>query len=231
MQSPTGDCFQSLASYEALYAALDPEYQPASFRFWDSDYAFARERITSSPAFITRVNSLSEVPFTQAQVLGYDAITGGVSMQELVAQQRLFIVDFMPLYQQGVLVAAPDAFLEVPTAVFFLTGPPEKPAKRQGFTTSKHPNKSGSQLMPLAIKVGLRLGADVKRLIDNSNNEAQCPSTLTISPTVQHLQPKRVLAQGHARRLVPGQGACIFGHIQHQWATKSLSKLLSHRLE
>ena len=61
---PVLSCLQHLDSYLPIHAALPQEYQAAAFRFWDSDYAFARERITSSPAFIKRVNSLGEVPFT-----------------------------------------------------------------------------------------------------------------------------------------------------------------------
>lgn len=63
-------CLEHLTSYLPLYEALDPEYQPVAYKFWDSDYAFARERITSSPAFITKVQSVNEIPFTQTQVTG-----------------------------------------------------------------------------------------------------------------------------------------------------------------
>lgn len=93
-----------------------------------------------------RVNALREVPFTQAAVVGYSSITGGVSMQKLVAEKRLFIVDFMPLHTQGLLVPAPNAFVEVPTAVFFLTGKPT------GGSSSLRGSEGSSRLMPLAIK-------------------------------------------------------------------------------
>ena len=83
------DCIQHLDSYLPLYESLDPEYQPAAFRFYDSDYAFARERITSSPLFINLVNQVDEIPFTQDDVVGYDEITGGVGLVDLMAQKRV----------------------------------------------------------------------------------------------------------------------------------------------
>ena len=139
--SQTGECLQHLDSYLPLYSALAPEYQPAAFQFYDSDYAFARERITSSPAFITRINRVGDIPFTQANVTGYAGITGGTPLPDLVAQGRVFIVDFYPLYKDGLLEAAPHSVLEAPTAVFFLDGPPKK---------------ANTKLMPLAIKYNVQ---------------------------------------------------------------------------
>jgi hypothetical protein len=117
------------------------------------------------------------VPFTQADVAGYDAITGDVPMARLAAEKRLFVVDFMPLYREGLLVAAPDSYLEVPTAVFFLTDPSDEKRGRGGggsggggdtsSSTSSNRNKNkhfrakrmeaaagkrSVRLMPLAIK-------------------------------------------------------------------------------
>ena len=83
------DCITALDSYEALYASLAPEYQPAAYKFWDSDYAFARERITSSPKFLRRVDGLSQIPFIQDDVVGYDDITGGTSLSQLVDEKRV----------------------------------------------------------------------------------------------------------------------------------------------
>lgn len=91
-------CIESLDSYEPLYRSLAPEFQPAAYKFWDSDYAFARERITSSPLFIKLVAELSDVPFTQSDVVGYNEITGGVSMAQLVAQERVSVVLPTSLY-------------------------------------------------------------------------------------------------------------------------------------
>lgn len=157
-------CLRHLQSYLPLYSALDPEYQPAAYKFYDSDYAFARERITSSPAFITRVKNVGEVPFTQANVTGYAAITNGTSLADLVAQGRVYMVDFYPLYREGVLEASPESFLEAPTAVFFLDGPLKKSstsgaeddklfaAKPKPTTTSK----KGLKLTPLAIKYNVQ---------------------------------------------------------------------------
>lgn len=148
-----GNCFKGLDSYIPLYEAVDAEYQPASFRFWDSDSAFARERITSSPAFLTRVDNLTaQVPFTQADVVGYDAITGGVSLTQLVAEGRLFVVDFTPLHREGLLVPAPNAFVEVPTAVFFLTGGSGSGSSTNSNLRGSSSTSSETQLMPLAIK-------------------------------------------------------------------------------
>lgn len=151
----TGDCLEHLDSYLPLYGALAPEYQPAAYTFYDSDYAFARERITSSPAFITRVNSLGDIPFSQADVTGYDLITGGIPLAKLVAQGRVFIVDFYPLYEKGLLEASPNSFLEAPTAVFFLNGPVK--AKRNGAPKrNARTFKNGPILMPLAIKYNVQ---------------------------------------------------------------------------
>jgi hypothetical protein len=38
--SKTCECLEHLDSYLPLYSALPPEYQPAAFKFYDSDYAF-----------------------------------------------------------------------------------------------------------------------------------------------------------------------------------------------
>jgi hypothetical protein len=153
--SHSGECLEHLDSYLPLYSALAPEYQPAAYKFYDSDFAFARERITSSPAFITRVDTLEEIPFSQAEVTGYNAITGGVSLADLVAQGRVFIVDFYPLYEAGVLVAAPNSFLEAPTAVFFLDGPIKKRGKGANKWNTRIA-KNGPALMPLAIKYNVQ---------------------------------------------------------------------------
>jgi len=150
--SETGECLEHLDSYLHLYSALAPEYQPAAFQFYDSDYAFARERITSSPAFITRVNRVGDIPFTQANVTGYNAITGGVPLADLVAQGRVFIVDFYPFYQDGVLEAAPHSVLEAPTAVFFLDGPPKKGSSIDNLSKFA----ATTRLMPLAIKYNVQ---------------------------------------------------------------------------
>lgn len=47
--SSSGKCLKRLDSYELLYEAVDPKYQPAAFRFWDSDAA-SRARRPSSDA-------------------------------------------------------------------------------------------------------------------------------------------------------------------------------------
>jgi hypothetical protein len=154
--SQTGECLEHLDSYLPLYSALAPEYQPAAFQFYDSDYAFARERITSSPAFITRANRVGDIPFTEAEVMGYNAITGGVSLADLVAQGRVFIVDFYPLYQDGVLGAAPNAYLEAPTAVFFLDGPLKNRSSNGKWNKHAANAKHGPALMPLAIKYNVQ---------------------------------------------------------------------------
>jgi hypothetical protein len=148
--SASGECLNTLDSYLPLYDSLAPQYQPAAYKFYDSDYAFARERITSSPAFITRVNSVGDIPFTQADVTGYDTITGGVPLSSLVAQGRLFTVDYYPLYQAGVLEASPNAFLEAPTAFFFVNGPIPK---RRKWGKAR---KNDPALMPLAIKYNVQ---------------------------------------------------------------------------
>lgn len=153
--SPIGECLEHLDSYLPLYGALAPEYQPAAYKFYDSDYAFARERITSSPAFITRVKTLGDIPFTQDKVTGYDAITGSVSLATLVAQGRVFIVDFYPLYQEGLLEGAHNSFLEAPTAVFFLDGPIKKGSKSTS-TWKKPAAARDPVLMPLAIKYNVQ---------------------------------------------------------------------------
>ena len=53
---------------------------------------------------------------------------------------QVFIVDFTHYYDLGLLEAASYAFLEVPTAVFFVDGPLKKK------------KRSDAKLMPLAIK-------------------------------------------------------------------------------
>lgn len=83
------NCIKHLNDFVPLYEALAPEYQPAAFKFYDSDYAFARERITSSPVFIKQVKHVNDIPFTQKDVVGYDKITGGTSLTDLVAQKRV----------------------------------------------------------------------------------------------------------------------------------------------
>jgi hypothetical protein len=145
----TGMCLETLDSYLPLYQSLDPEYQPAAYKFYDSDKAFARERLTASPAFLTLVKNVAEIPFTQADVTGYNTITGGEPLSSLVAQGRVFIIDYYPLYQAGVLEASPNSFLEAPTAIFFLDGP----NKNSKWNNLK---KKDMVLMPLAIKYNVQ---------------------------------------------------------------------------
>lgn len=107
------------------------------------------------------------MPFAQADVVGYDAITGGVALTQLIAEKLLFMVDFMPLHREGLLEAAPHAFVEVPTAVFFLTGngddnaPPRPPrlrasaTHRANNTATTAAGAAGQRLMPLAIKFNI----------------------------------------------------------------------------
>ena len=83
------------------------------------------------------------IPFTQSQINGYDQITGGTPLSTLIAQQRVFIVDFYPLYQQGLLQPGGNSKLEVPTAVFFIQGP---------YQAGKRLQSKNARLMPLAIK-------------------------------------------------------------------------------
>lgn len=147
--SSTGMCFETLDSYLPLYQSLDPEYQPAAYKFYDSDKAFARERLTASPAFLTLVKNVAEIPFTQADVTGYNTITGSESLSSLIAQGRVFIVDYYPLYQRGVLEASPNSFLEAPTAIFFL----DSPTKNMKWNNLK---KKDMVLMPLAIKYNVQ---------------------------------------------------------------------------
>lgn len=73
-------CINHLDSYWPLYESLAAEYQPAAYKFYDSDYAFARERITSSPLFIKRAAQVNDIPFIQNDVVDYNQITGGVSL-------------------------------------------------------------------------------------------------------------------------------------------------------
>ena len=75
-----------------------------------------------------------------------------MSLTQLVAEGRLFVVDFTPLHREGLLVPAPNAFVEVPTAVFFLTGGSgsSTSSNLRGSSTSSSSNEA--RLMPLAIK-------------------------------------------------------------------------------
>lgn len=92
--------------------------------------------------------------------MGYDAITGGVPLSQLINERRLSMVDFMPLERQGLLAPAPHAFVEVPTAVFFLDddkeAPPPAARLRGGSNRTTNTTAAASQkLMPLAIKFNI----------------------------------------------------------------------------
>lgn len=84
-------------------------------------------------------------------------------MTELEAHGRLFMVDFYPLYLDGVLVTAPDSYLEAPTAVFFLDG--SIPKKTMGASM-----KDGPCLMPLAIKYNVQQ----QYVVSPKDNHADC---------------------------------------------------------
>jgi len=85
------DCVKDLASFQTLYDALDPLYQPAMAKFTDSDEAFARERVTAFPMQIQVVKTMEEMPFKADDVVGLDDIIGGTgkALDQLVADKRV----------------------------------------------------------------------------------------------------------------------------------------------
>ncbi|PSC76054.1 arachidonate 15-lipoxygenase B-like isoform B [Micractinium conductrix] len=159
-------CAPTIDGLDAVWAALPAELRPAMSGLARSDAAFARLRLTANPLMLRAVAALPE-GWSPAGITGLDEagiIAGtGLTLEQLLAAGRVFSVDFAPL--APVLLPAPGAHLEIPTALFFLDGnatgaggTPEgdvsafdAPSGTLDAGASKD-SSSQLQLMPLAIK-------------------------------------------------------------------------------